>query len=112
MRDPAEPLRDILEAIDRIQARCGGGRSAFDKDDMLQVWVLHHLQVIGESSRALPEDFRHDHPEVPWQRIIGMRHILVHHYFEVDTEVVWQAVENGLTSVEISDFRASSENFR
>jgi len=63
---------------------------------MLQVWVLHHLQVIGESSRALPEDFRHDHSEVPWQRIIGMRHILVHHYFDVDTEVVWRAVENDL----------------
>ena len=101
MRNPAERLRDILEAIDRIQERCGGGRSAFDADEMLQVWVLHHLQVIGESSRSLREDFRNSHPDVPWQRIIGMRHILVHHYFDVDTEVVWQVVANDLPQLRL-----------
>ena len=96
MRAPTECLRDILEAIERIERRCGGRRKAFDADELLQVWVLHHLQTIGDACRALPEDFRARHSAVPWNRAIGMRHILVHHYFEIDADIVWSVVENEL----------------
>lgn len=44
----------------------------------------------------LPEDVRKQAPEVPWQKMIGMRHILVHDYFRIDTEIVWQVVEKEL----------------
>ena len=96
MRDPTERLRDILEAIERIEERCGGARNAFDADEMLQIWVVHHLQIIGEAGRALPDEFRQKYPSLPWVKIIGMRHILVHHYFDVDLEVVWSVVEREL----------------
>jgi uncharacterized protein with HEPN domain len=56
---------------------------------LLQNWFLRHLQIIGEAARALPEEVRALAPEIPWSNIIGMRNILVHGYFEIDTDIVW-----------------------
>jgi uncharacterized protein with HEPN domain len=58
---------------------------------LLQSWFLRHLQIIGEASRGLPEDVRALAPEIPWSNIIGMRNILVHGYFDIDTDIVWEA---------------------
>ncbi|MBL1128835.1 MAG: DUF86 domain-containing protein [Chloroflexi bacterium] len=44
--------------------------------------------MIGEAVRALPDEFRQAHPELPWKQIVGMRHILVHNYFGTDTTIV------------------------
>jgi len=81
MRDDPERLRDILKAIDQILTKTAGGKSVFDNDEMLQVWVIHHLQIIGEAARALSEEFRQQHPDEVWAKASGMRYILVHHYF-------------------------------
>ena len=96
MRDDAERLRDILEAVARIERHTLGGRAAFEQDELIQTWVVHHLQIIGEACRALSDDFRKQHPDVPWSQIIGMRNILVHHYFGIDVPVVWNVVERDL----------------
>lgn len=96
MRAPRERLEDILEAISRIERYSARGREAFERDELIQNWVVRHLQIIGEAARALPEGVRGLAPEVPWPKIIGMRHILVHDYFGIDTEVVWNVVERGL----------------
>ena len=53
MRADWERLSDILKATDQIQAKTVAGPEAFARDEMLQVWVLHHLQIIGEASRSL-----------------------------------------------------------
>lgn len=91
MRDPKERLRDILDAIAAIERYLGRGKPAFEQDELLQVWFLRHLQIIGEAVRALPEDVRALAPEVPWNNIVGMRNVLVHGYFEIDTDIVWDA---------------------
>lgn len=91
MRDPRERLRDILEAIAAIERYRDRDRQTFERDELLQTWFLRHLQIIGEATRALPEDVRALAPEIPWPKIIGMRNILVHGYFEIDTEIVWEA---------------------
>ena len=57
------------------------------------------LQIIGEAARLLPEEVRASAPDIPWSEIIGMRHILVHNYFGIDTQVVWDAVERDLPSL-------------
>jgi uncharacterized protein with HEPN domain len=72
------------------------GRAAFEQDELIQIWFLRHLQIIGEASRALSTNIRETQPEVPWAKIIGMRNILVHNYFEIDLPVVWNAVEREL----------------
>ena len=62
----------------------------------MQSWIVRHLQIVGEVARALPESVRARAPEVPWAKIIGMRHILVHDYFGIDTDIVWDVVERDL----------------
>lgn len=96
MRRDEQRLRDILEAITKIQRVATEGQEAFSEEEMHQVWVVHHVQVIGEAARALSEPFRKKHPEVPWSVIIGMRHILVHDYFGIDLDQVWTVVERDL----------------
>jgi uncharacterized protein with HEPN domain len=66
---------------------------------LIQSWIVRHLQIVGEAARAIPEATRQLAPNVPWTEIIGMRHILVHDYFGVDTEVVWSVVERELGSL-------------
>lgn len=66
---------------------------------MLQNWFLRHLQIIGEASRTLPEDVRALAPEVPWSNIVGMRNILVHGYFDIDTDIVWNAAMRDVPSI-------------
>jgi uncharacterized protein with HEPN domain len=99
VRDDRERLLDILEAIERAEKYAAQGKEAFLRDELVQVWILHHLQVIGEATRALDPSFREEFPEIPWTKIIGMRNILVHHYFEIDTEIVWAVVEEDLPSL-------------
>jgi uncharacterized protein with HEPN domain len=81
---------EAIAAIDRYRDR---DRSAFEQDELLQVWFLRHLQIIGEAARRLPEEIRHLAPDIPWHKIIGMRNILVHGYFAIDLDVVWDAVQ-------------------
>ena len=72
------------------------GRQTFEADELIQSWIVRHLQIIGEVARALPEAVRAQAPAVPWANIIGMRHILVHDYFGIDTAVVWEVVAGDL----------------
>ncbi len=96
MRDDAGRLQDILDSIQRIQERIGGGRQRFESDEMLQVWVVHHLQIIGEAARSISQALRAAHPEVPWASVIAMRNLLVHEYFGIDIEEVWSTAVNDL----------------
>ena len=96
MRDDQGRLRDILSSIERVQERIGGGRQSFESDEMLQVWVVHHLQIVGEAARSTSRKLRAAHPEIPWTNVIAMRNLLVHEYFGVDLEEVWSTAVNDL----------------
>ena len=96
MRDDTEKLRDMLEAIARIERYARLGKENFEQDELVQVWIVNNLQIIGEAARALSNNFREEHPEIPWSQIIGMRNILVHNYFEIDLDIVWSAWEQNL----------------
>ena len=96
MRADRDRLADVLEAVERIERHTSTGREAFDTDELVQVWVVRHLQIIGEAVGHLSEDVRARYPAVPWRSIIGMRHVLVHGYFEVDLDLIWLVIENEL----------------
>ena len=102
MRDTYERLQDIQEAIIRIMKYTAQGRDAFDNDELVQTWVVHHLEIIGEAARAIPKDFKNQHPEILWTKISGMRNVLVHIYFGIDQDIVWEVVENDLPSLKTS----------
>lgn len=99
MRDDRERLLDIAEAIERIEKYASEGREAFEDDELIQNWILHHLQLIGEAARAISDELKNEHDEMPWQQIVGMRHILVHRYFEVDTDLIWSVVEDDVPAL-------------
>jgi uncharacterized protein with HEPN domain len=99
VRDSAERLRDIIEAIAAIERHTDGGKTAFEHDEMRQVWFLRHLQIIGEAARALPTDVRILAPEIPWPKMIGMRNVLVHGYFDIDVDIVWQTAVNDVPAL-------------
>jgi uncharacterized protein with HEPN domain len=96
MRKDADRLNDMLEAIKSIQRHTSPGRANFDADELVRVWCLRHLEVIGEAAARISEELRSKYPSVPWREIIGMRNTLVHGYFNVDWEQVWNAVEHDL----------------
>lgn len=96
MRDNREKLRDILEAIERINKYSVQGRTVFEESELIQTWFIQHLQIIGEASRALSGDIREQYPDVPWSQMIGMRNILTHNYFEINLNVIWTVVEKEL----------------
>ena len=96
MRDDLERIKDIDEAISRIEKYAQYGKIEFEREELIQNWIIHHLQILGEAAAKLSPDFRQNNSQIPWNKIIGMRNILVHNYFEIDTEIVWAVIENDL----------------
>jgi uncharacterized protein with HEPN domain len=102
-------LEDILERIERIQRFVAGlGREAFLDDQKTVDSVVRNLEVIGEAANRLPEDFRDQNPSVPWRRIVGLRHRIVHEYFDVDLALVWEVVQGELPALEAEIRRLKS----
>jgi uncharacterized protein with HEPN domain len=102
MRDTSQRLRDIQEAIDHITKYTGQGREAFNQNELIQIWVVRHLEIIGEAVRTLPQDLKDQHPAIPWAKINRMRNILVHACFGVDEDIVWEVVEKDLPRLKAS----------
>jgi uncharacterized protein with HEPN domain len=96
MRDDRERVCDMLEAIERIERYAAKGRKAFYEDELIQTWVIHHLQILGEASSKLSGDFRNAYRDIPWAQIVAMRNIIAHEYFGIDHDAVWQVVERDL----------------
>ncbi len=99
MRSDTERLRDMLEAIVQLERYAMRGQDAFNQDELLQVWIIHHLQIVGEAASKLSASFITEHSEVPWPAIVEFRNILVHEYFRVNLQIVWQVVERDLPNL-------------
>ena len=106
MRTDSDRVQDIVEAIARIESRTVVGQAVFERDEMLQTWVVHHLEIVGEAVKGLSEDFRRSRPEVPWSAVARMRDRLVHGYWDVDVKAVWQVVVRDLGPLRESVQRA------
>ena len=96
MRADRERLLDIKEAIEAIEKYSLENQTDFEENELIQVWVVHHLRIIGEACRALSNNLKKKYSNVPWSKIIGMRNILVHAYFRVDAEIAWSVLVNDL----------------
>jgi len=70
----------------------GGGE--FDANELVQVWALGHLQIVGEAARGLSRGFRATHPEVPWPEVIAFRKLAVREFFGIDLQEAWDCAVN------------------
>jgi uncharacterized protein with HEPN domain len=96
LRKNSDRLSDILEAIEAIERYTGAGKAEFDHNELIRVWCLRHLEVMGEAVARLSDDLRAHHVNIPWRDIIGMRNILIHGYFDVDWDRVWLAASRDI----------------
>jgi uncharacterized protein with HEPN domain len=105
MRDDRGRLQDILDAIKRVERYAKRGRRAFEEDELVHIWMIHHIQIIGEAASKVTPNFRKTHQQVPWPQIIKMRHVLVHDYLGIDLAEVWAVVERDLPTLkkQVSD---------
>ena len=100
-RDYKVFLEDVLEAIRKIRDYTDGlSLQAFTADAKTFDAVIRNLEIIGEAVKQIPEDIRSLRPEVEWKRIGRLRDILIHQYFGVDAQIVWDIVQNKLTLLE------------
>ena len=94
-RDYKAYLRDILEAIRKIEKYTESiNFEEFRNSELIQDGVVRNLEIIGEAVKNIPEDIKRNNPDVEWRKIAGLRDILVHAYFGIDVEVVWDIVKN------------------
>lgn len=94
-------LEHILQAIERIRRYTKGKNfEDFIADDMMYYAVVKNIEILGEASNMLTEEFRQAPPKTPWKQVNGMRNYIVHEYFQVDNNVVWDVITNDLPILE------------
>ena len=91
MRDDRERLLDIVEMCDNLARFVApGGPGRMDEEPTVLAAAERWIEVLGEAARTVSGQLKARHPEVPWQDIVGMRTILAHGYFHIDSKIVWQ----------------------
>jgi len=92
-KDPKIFLQHILESISEIEKYTKNiSEDKFMRSTQIQDAVVRRLEIIGEAAKNIPADIKDRYDFVPWKKIIGSRDVLIHDYFEVDIEAVWDTV--------------------
>jgi uncharacterized protein with HEPN domain len=89
-------IRHILDASkEAVEFVKGRSRAELESDRKLNLSLVRLLEVIGEAARGMSDEFRTQYPELPWKKMVGMRDRLIHGYYDVDLDVVWEtAIED------------------
>ena len=101
-------VEDIWESIEKIERYVKGMTlENFQEDEKTTDAVVRNLEIIGEAAGRLPKDFTDRHSEIEWIKITGLRNRIVHEYFGVDIQIIWQIFEKDLPA-----FKASLKSIR
>ena len=95
-RDEAWLLDMLLAARDAVDFARGRSRDELDSDRQLVLSLVKSIEIIGEAAARISQETREAHPEIPWPKIIAMRNHLVHAYFEINLNRVWEVVQNDI----------------
>jgi len=83
-------LYHILEAVDAVKSFIVGiSKGTFDSDYEKQSAIIRQFEIIGEAASHLSPEFKKRHKDIDWSKVVGMRHKMIHDYFEVDKDIVW-----------------------
>ena len=101
MKDDLIYLGHIQDSIKAIKSFTKGmDRASFKKNRLVQDAVIRNLEIIGEASKKLSNNFRKKFKDVPWKAMAGMRDVLIHGYFGVDLDNVWNVVAVRLSALQ------------
>lgn len=91
-------ITDIKDSIERIEkyTKNLGNLNEFAKDIKTIDAVLRHFSVIGEAVKNIPEEYKTHHPDVSWVEITGMRNKIIHEYFDIDEDILWQTIKEDI----------------
>jgi uncharacterized protein with HEPN domain len=96
-RDETLYLRHVLDAIDTVNEYLQGvNEEKFKNTRLIQDGVIRQIEIVGEAVRHISKDLRKTYPEIPWRDVAGMRDKLIHGYFGVDIEKVWDTAKDDL----------------
>lgn len=99
--EPRDYLRHILVEADYLIERSAGlSYDAFAADETLRRAFVRSLEIIGEAAKKVPDDFKVQHPELEWRAMAGMRDRLIHDYFGVDFELVWEVIQHRIPDLQ------------
>lgn len=99
--EPREYLRHILVEVNYlVESRRGLSRDRFMSDETVKRAFVRSLEIIGEAAKKLPEEFRAKHAAADWRAMAGMRDRLIHGYFGVDYDLVWDVVDTKIPALE------------
>lgn len=99
-RTDREYLSDIQQALQRITTYVAGMTyDSFVDDDKTQDAVIRNLEILGEATKNLSDELRDKHPAVPWRSMAGARDRLIHQYFGVNLDIIWQIISVELPQI-------------
>jgi len=95
--DDISYLKDILDAIDRIETYVQGvTKDTFFDHLMMQDAVMYQIEIIGEASNHISDSFQEQHPDLPWMEMRAIRNKIVHDYRGIELDIIWDTVTNNL----------------
>ena len=90
-------IRDILDSSRKIMDYAKDTSfKDFSKNQMLIDAVVRNLEIIGEASKNIPDEVKQKYPQIDWRKIAGLRDIVVHKYFSIDNEILWDIIKNNI----------------
>jgi len=101
-------LEHILENINKIEKFSDNlSKNDFEKDELKQYAIVRAIEIIGEAVKNLPQKFKENYPLIPWKEISGTRDIIIHKYFGLDLNIVWNIIK-----VDLPKFKKQIEEIR
>ena len=101
-KDPRVFIDHILECIELIEDYLSDKTmDEFLASSQLQDAVIRRIEIIGEATKKLPQDFKEKYPDIPWREMSGMRDIIVHEYFGVDLKLTWRVAKKDIKELKL-----------